>query len=128
MIANLLWCLIFCQLPTYGMLNRIIDISNNLWFVCFLCIYQNNILLPSILRYHISSTNISPCPFSFKEISHYITLVQIILFIQPHTHRLKRIISFSNHNQQTKKTRMQKQRKSKYQIAKTEQISQKLNK
>jgi hypothetical protein len=48
---------------------------------------------------------------------HYITSIRIIFPIQPHTHRLKRIISFSSHNQQLQRTRMQKQQKTRYQIA-----------
>ena len=77
----------------------------------------------NILRYHISSTNIPPHLLTLKEISHYITPIWIVLPIQPHTHRLKRIISFSSHNQQSQITRMQKQRKTKYSIAETKQIS-----
>jgi len=122
MIPNFLYCLILRQLRSYGIFNRIVDPSNNLCIVYFPCIYQSNILLLSILRYHISSTNISPLPFPFKKISHDITPIRIILSIQPHTHKLKRIIFFNSHNQQTKKTRMQKQRKIKYQIVKTKKI------
>jgi hypothetical protein len=128
MISNLLCCLIFRQLHTCRMLNRIVDRSNNLCIVCFLCFYENNISLFSILRYHIGSTDISPCLFILKKILHYITSIRIVLPIQLYTHRLKRIISFSSHNQQSQRTRIQKQRKTKYQIAKTKQISQKLNK
>jgi hypothetical protein len=52
----------------------------------------------NILRYHISSTNIPPHLLTIEKISHYITLVWIILSIQPHTHRLKQIISFGSYN------------------------------
>jgi len=128
MIPNLLCCLILCQLCTYRMLNIIVDLSNDLCIVCFPCIYRNSISFFSILRYHISSTNISPHLLTLKKISHYIAPIRIVLPIQPHTHRLKRIISFNSHNQQSQRTRMQKQRKTKYQIAKTEQRLQKLNK
>jgi len=123
MIPNLLCCLILCQLHTYEMLNKIVDPSNNLCFVCFPFIYQSSIPLFCIFGYHISSTNISPHPFTLNEISNYITPIQIILSIQPHTHRQKWIILFSSHNQQTKKIRKQKQQKTKYQIAETKQIS-----
>ena len=119
MIPNLLRCLLLRQLRTYGMLNKIVNPSNNLCIVCFLCIYQSNIPFLSILRYHIGSTNIFPHLFTLKEISHYITPIRIVLPIQPHTHRLKRIISFSSHNQQLQRTRMQKQRRIKNQIEKT---------
>jgi len=134
------------------MLNIIINSSNNLCIVCFSDIYQSSITLISIPRYHISSTNtnISPHLFTIKEISHYITLIRIIISIQPHNHILKQINSFSSYNQQTKKTRMQEKRKNeipncrnqinifsklydhskkiaetecKYRIAETEQIS-----
>jgi len=128
MIPNLFCCLILCQLRIYRMLNRIVDPSNDLCIICFSCIYQNNISLLNILRYHISSTNILPHLLTLKEISHYITPIRIVLPIQPHTHRLKRIIFFSSHNQQSQRTRMQKQRKTKYQIVETEQRLQKLNK
>ena len=137
MIPNLLRCLLLRQLRTYGMLNKIvnpsnnlciINPSNNLCIVCFSCIYQSNIPFLSILRYHIGSTDISPHLFALKEISHYITPIRIVLPIQPHTHRLNWIISFSSYNQQLQRTRMQKQQKTKYQIAETKQISQKLNK
>ncbi|KAL9388297.1 hypothetical protein Peur_016902 [Populus x canadensis] len=128
MIINLLCCLILHQLCTYRMLNRIVDPSNDLCIVCFPCIYQSNISFFSILRYHISSTDISPHLFILKKISHYIAPIRIVLPIQPHTHRLKRIISFSSYNQQSHRTRMKKQRKTKYQIAVTEQRLQKLNK
>jgi hypothetical protein len=111
MILNLICCLIFRQLRTYGMLNRIVDPSYNLCIVCFLNIYQNRIPLLGILEYHISFTNIFSHLFTLKEISHFITPIWIILSIQSHTHKLKWIISFSSHNQQTKKTIMQKQRK-----------------
>ena len=43
MILNLLCCLILQQPRTYGMLNRIVDPSNNLCIVCFSCIYQSSI-------------------------------------------------------------------------------------
>jgi hypothetical protein len=46
-----------------------------------------------------------------KKISHYITPIRIILFIQPHNHRIKRIIFFSSHNQQTKKKQNPKEKK-----------------
>jgi len=128
MIPNLLCCLILCQLCTYRMLNKIVDPSNDLCIVCFSCIYRSSISFFSILRYHISSTNISPHLLTFKKISHYIAPIRIVLLIQPHTHRLKRIISFSSHNQQSQRTRMQKQQKTKYQIAETEQRLHKLNK
>ena len=111
MISNLLCCLILRQLRTYRMLNIIVDLSNNFCIVCFSCIYQNNISLLRILGYHISFTNIFSHLFTLKEISHFITPIWIILSIQSHTHKLKWIISFSSHNQQTKKTIMQKQRK-----------------
>jgi len=128
MIPNLLCCLILRQLRTHGMLNKIVNPSNNICIVCFPCIYQSNISFLSNLRYHIGSTNISLHLFTLKEISHYITPIRIVLPIQPHTHRLNWIISFSSNNQQLQRTRMQKQRKTKYQITKTEQISQNLNK
>jgi len=98
MILNLLYCLILRQLCIYRILNKIIYPSNNF------CI---KITLISIPRFHRSSTNISPHPFTLKKISHHATSIWIILFIQPHTHILKWIISFSSHNKQTKKTRMQ---------------------
>jgi len=41
MITNLLYCLLLRQLRTYGMLNKIVDPSNDLCIVCFQCIYQN---------------------------------------------------------------------------------------
>jgi len=125
MIPNLLCCLILRQLHTYEMLNKIVDPSNKLCIVCFPCIYQSSIPLFNILGYHISSTNISPHLFTLKEISNYITPVQIIISIQPHTHRLKWIIFFSSHNNNNKKKKIktQKQRRTKYQIAKIEQIS-----
>ena len=110
------------------MLNKVVDPSNDLCIVCFPCIYQSCIPFLSIFRYHIGSTNISPHLFTLKKIYHYIAPTRIVLPIQPHTHRLKRIISFNSHNQQSQRTRMQKQRKTKYQIAKTEQRLQKLNK
>jgi hypothetical protein len=97
-------------------------------FLVVPCIYQNSIPLLNILRYHRSFTNIPPHLLTLKEISHYITPIRIILPIQPHTHKLKRIISFSSYNQQSQRTRMQKQQKTKYQIAETEQKLQKLNK
>ena len=75
-------------------------------FLVVSCIYQNSIPLLNILRYHRSSTNIPPHLLTLKEISHYITLIPIVLPIQPHTHRLKRIISFSSYNQQLQRTRM----------------------
>jgi hypothetical protein len=128
MISNLLCCLILRQLRTYRMLNRIVDRSNNLCIVCFLCFYENNISLFSIFRYYIGFTDISLYLFILKKILHYITPIRIVLHIQLYTHKLKRIISFSSHNQQSQRTRIQKQRKTKYQIAKTKQISQKLNK
>ncbi|KAL9344409.1 hypothetical protein Peur_062084 [Populus x canadensis] len=128
MIPNLLCCLILCQLCTYRMLNRIVDPSNNLCIVCFPCIYRSSISFFNILRYHINSTDISPHLLTLKKIYHYIAPIRIVLPIQPHTHRLKRIISFSSYNQQSQRTRMQKQRKTKYQIAETEQKLQKLNK
>ena len=96
MIPNLLCCLILSQLHTYRMLNGIVNSSNNLCIVCFPCIYQNIIPFFSILRYHIGSTEISPHLFILKKISHYIAPIRIVLPIQPHTHRLKRIISFSS--------------------------------
>jgi len=95
LISNFIYCLILCQLRTYEMLNTIVNPSNNLCIICFLGIYYSNITLINIPRYHISSTNISTYLFTHKEISHYITLKQIILFIQPYTYRLKRIISWS---------------------------------
>jgi hypothetical protein len=115
MIPDFLWYLILRQLHTYGMLNTIINSSNNLCIVCFLDIYQSSITLICILRYHISSTNtnISPHLFTIKDICHYMTLIRIIIYIQPHTHRLKQINSFSSYNQQTKKARMQEKRKNK---------------
>ena len=121
MISNLFCCLILRQLRTYRILNRIFDPSNDFCIICFPCIYQNSIPLLNILRYHISSTSIPSPLLTFKEISHYITPIRIVLPIQPHTHRLKRIISFNSHNQQSQRTRMQKQRKTKYQIAETKQ-------
>jgi len=128
MISNLLCYLILCQLCTYRMLNRIVDPSNDLCIVCFQCIYRSSISFFNILRYHINSTDISPYLLTLKKISHYIAPIRIVLPIQPHTHRLKRIISFNSHTQQSQRTRMQKQRKTKYQIAETEQRLQKLNK
>jgi len=128
MISNLICYLILCQLRTYGMLNRVVDPNNDLCIVYFPRIYQSCIPFLSIFRYHIGSTNISPHLFTLKKISHYIAPIRIVLPIQPHTHRLKRIISFSSHNQQSQRTRMQKQRKTKYQIAEIEQRLQKLNK
>ena len=129
MILNLICCLILRQLRTYGMLNRIVNQSNNLCIVCFPNIYQNRIPLLGILEYHISFTNIFPHLFTLMEISHFITPIRIILYIQSHTHRLKWIISFNSHNQQTKKTKMQKQGKTKIpncrnwtDIAETKQI------
>jgi len=126
MILNLFYYLILCQLCTYRMLNKIFNSSNNSCIVCFPDIYQNSITLISIPRFHRSFTNITPYHFTLKNISHHINLIWIILSIQPYTHRLKRIVSFSSHNQQTKKiktqkkgkqnTRLQKQRKTKYQI------------
>jgi len=103
MIPNFLYCLILCQLRTYKIINRIVNSSNNLCIVCFLGIYQSIITLISISKYHISSTNISPHLFTIKKISHHITPIRTILSIHPHTHRLKWIVSFSSHNQQTKK-------------------------
>jgi uncharacterized protein YacL len=59
-----------------------------------------------------------------KKISHYITPIRIILFIQPHNHRIKRIIFFSSHNQsKKKKTERKRKEKTKYHIADTEKIS-----
>ena len=49
-------------------------------FLVVPCIYQNSIPLLNILRYHRSFTNIPPHLLTLKEISHYITPVQIILF------------------------------------------------
>jgi len=123
MIPNLLCRLILRQLCSYRMLNRIVDPSNVLCIVCFSCIYQSSIPFFNILRYHISFTDISLRLLTLKKISHYITPIRIVLPIQPHTHRLKRTISFSSHNQQSQRTRVQKQRKIKYQIAETKQIS-----
>jgi hypothetical protein len=120
MIPNLFCCLILHQLRTYRILNRIVDPSNDLCIICFLCIYQNNIPLLNILRYHISSTNIPLHLLTLRKISHYIAPIRIVLPIQPHTHRLKRIISFSSYNQQSQRIRMQKDRKTKYQIVETE--------
>jgi hypothetical protein len=57
-----------------------------------------------------------------KKISHYITLIRIIFFIQPHNHRLKRT-SFLAAIINKKKNRSQKKRKEKYHIANTEKIS-----
>jgi len=128
MIPNLLCCLILRQLHTYRMLNKIIDPSNELCIVCFQCIYWSSISIFNILRYHISSTDISPHLLTLKKISHYIAPIRMVLPIQHHTHRLKQIISFSSHNQLSWRTRMQKQWKIKYQIAETEQRLQKLNK
>ena len=108
---NNLCYLILRHLCIYGMLNRIVNPSNNLCNVCFPSIYQSSITLISIPRYHGSSTNISLHIFTLKKISHHITPIQIILSIQLHTHRLKLIISFSSHNQQKKKGRMQKKGK-----------------
>jgi len=117
MIPNHLYCLTLRQLCTYRMLNRIVNSSNNLCIVCFSCIYQSCIPFLGILRFHIFFTDISPHLFILKNILHYITSIRIIFPIQPHTHRLKRIISFSSHNQQLQRTRMQKQQKTRYQIA-----------
>jgi hypothetical protein len=64
--------------------------------------------------------------FLFLKRNYYITPKKIVISIQPHTHRLKQIIFFISYNQQTKKTRMQKKWKTKYQILETEQILQKL--
>ena len=122
MIPNLFCYLILRQLRTYRMLNKIVDPSNDLCIICFPCIYQNSIPLLNILRYHISSTNIPPHLLTLKKISHYIAPIRVVLPIQPHTHRLKWIISFSSHNQQSQRTRMQKQQKTNYQIVETKQI------
>ena len=117
------------------MLNRIVNLGNNFCIICFSSIYQDSITLISIPKFHRNSTNISLHPFILKNNSHYITPIQIILFIQPHTHILKQIIFFYSHNQQTKKirtqkkgkqnTRLQKQRKTKYQIIETKRIPSK---
>ena len=120
---NNLCYLILRHLCIYGMLNRIVNPSNNLYNVCFPSIYQSSITLISIPRYHGSSTNISLHIFTLKKISHHITPIRIILSIQFHTHKLKLIISFSSHNQQKKKKQNAKERKTKYYIVKTEQTS-----
>jgi len=99
MISNLVCCLILHQPCNYGMLNKIINPNNNFCIVCFPNIYQSSITLINIQRFHRSSTNISPHPFTLKKISHYITSIRIILYIQHHTQKLKRIVSFSSHNQ-----------------------------
>jgi hypothetical protein len=113
MIPNLLCCLILCQLCTYGMLNKIVNPSNNLCIVCFSCIYQSNIPFINIPRYHISSTNISSHLLTLKKISHYTTLIRIVLSIQPHAPKLKKIISFSSHNQQIRENQNAKEAKKK---------------
>jgi len=113
MISNLIWYLILRQLCSYKMLNRIVNPNNNLCTVCFSCIYQNNIHILSILRYHISSTNIFPHLFTLKETFHYITSIRIALLIQPHTHRLKWIISFSSHKSTIKENQNAKAAKNK---------------
>jgi len=121
MTPNLLCRLILRQLCTYEILNRIVNSNNNLCIVCFLGIYQNNITLISIPRYYRSSTNISPHLFTLKKIFHHITSIRIILSIQPHTHRLKRIISLVAIINKQRKPECK--RKTKYQIAKTKEIS-----
>jgi len=129
MISNLVCCLILHQPCSYGMLNKIINPNNNFCIVCFPNIYQSSTTLINIQRFHRSSTNISPHLFTLKKISHYITPIRIILYIQPHTHRLKRIVSFSSHNQHSfllvviinKQRKLEhKKRKMKYQIAEIE--------
>ena len=122
MTSNLLCCVILHQLCTYRLLTKNVNPSNNFYIVCFSSIYQGSITLINIHRFYRSSTNISPQSFTLKKISHHITPIQIILFIQLHTHRMKRIISFSSHNQQTKKIITQKKkRKTKYHIAETKE-------
>jgi hypothetical protein len=130
MILNLLCCLILCQLWTYGMLNRIVNPSNNLCIVCFSCIYKSSIPFINIPRHHISSTNISSHSFTHKKISHYTNPIRKVLFIQPHAHKLKRIISFSSYNQQIKENHNAKEAKNKIpdcrnwtNITETEKIS-----
>jgi len=127
MISNLVCCLILHQPCNYGMLNKIINPNNNFCIVCFPNIYQSSITLINIQRFHRSSTNISPHPFTLKKISHYITSIRIILYIQHHTQKLKRIVSFSSHNQHSfllaviiNKQRKPERKKKKYQIAEIE--------
>ena len=122
MISKLLWYLILHQMCTYGMFNRIINPSNNICIVCFSEIYQSSITIISIPRFHKSSSNISPHLFTLKKISHHITPIRIILSIQPHTHRLKWIITFNSHNQQAKKQKTN-ERKTKYHIVETKKRS-----
>jgi hypothetical protein len=59
-----------------------------------------------------------------KKISHYITPIRIILFIQPHNHRLKQTSFLAAIiNKQKKKTDRKRKEKTKYHIADTKKIS-----
>ena len=59
-----------------------------------------------------------------KKISHYITLIRIIFFIQPHNHRLKQTSFLAAIiNKPKKKTDRKRKEKTKYHIADTEKIS-----
>ena len=97
------------------MFNKIVNPNNNFSIVCFPDIYQSIITLINIPKFHRSSTNISS-HLTLHKISHHITTIQVILSIQPQTHRLKQIVYFSSHNQQIKKTRKQKKGKQKIRL------------
>jgi len=111
MISNLICCVILHRLCTYGMLNKIVNPSNDLCIVCFPNIYQSSITLISFLRFHKCSTNISPYLFTLTKIFHLITLIWIIFSIQPHIYILKWVVFFSSYNQQIKKNIMQEKGK-----------------